>query len=86
MSFKIGDKVMEIKTGDIGVVSDIRPNSFTESAHYVEWETGVSSGENLWIRPEEIKLFEQTKVSDLSGEKIVIAGVTYILMRNADNV
>lgn len=86
MNFKVGDKVVEISSGDIGVIAAIRSNNVSRWAHYVEWETGERSGETLWLHAAELKHLQETNAVDLSGEKIVIAGVTYILMRNADNV
>lgn len=80
MNFNIGDKVVEISSGDIGVVDRIVPTAYCKNAHYVRWETGVEAGANLWVKPEDIKLFIEIDV-DLVGQIVQIAGRTYKLVR-----
>lgn len=80
MNFNIGDKVVEISSGDIGVVQRIEPTAYCKNAHYIHWQTGLEAGSTLWLRPEEIKLYIEIDV-DLVGQTIEIAGRTYKLAR-----
>ena len=73
--FKVGDRVREISTGDIGVIT--RRNNLHDS-WCVKYETGDSEGRELWSWEEELKFISN---DSLNGTEIVIGGVTYILQR-----
>lgn len=68
-TFKIGDKVREISTGDIGVVLD-RPTWLTNSGSImVNWLTGEDAGYNLHIGIDKIELAEAGEVSKEKTEE-----------------
>jgi hypothetical protein len=55
MEFPLGAKVVEIETGDIGIVVPHNEYTFTGNVN-VQWETGSEAGNVLNIDPKSIRL------------------------------
>lgn len=75
--FKVGDRVRDAaRRDDVGVIT--RRASFPDS-WYVKWETGVCTGEELWLEEDEIELVGS---NSLDGSKLTINGITYTLVKD----
>lgn len=60
--FKIGERVVDKSTGDIGVI--VREVEYEENSWYIMWETGKDAGRELWLREEEMA-YATTAVYDV---------------------
>lgn len=61
MIFKIGDRVRDWDTGDIGIVKEEhydRKNPDFQDGWWVLWETGEDAGQLLWLGEFEMDLVE----------------------------
>lgn len=50
MKFNIGDGVVAFEVGEVGIVTEIGPDSVV----YVDWKTGPDRGSNKWILSSEL--------------------------------
>ena len=88
MDFKVGDRVREIKTGDIGVITKIygynlHPHVY--NSWWILWETGSCKGQELHLQEDEIShctVNVEKSPTDLSGSKMTINGITYTLVKD----
>ena len=76
--FKIGDKVVEIKTGDRGTIVEDHPSH--GRGWWVKWETGNDEGEILFLEEYKMEL-DTNAYLDMDDKEITIDGVVYILKR-----
>jgi hypothetical protein len=64
MAFKIGDRVRDRETGDIGIVKKEHynwKNPDFQDGWWVLWETGEFAGQLLWLDEFEMDLVENNE-------------------------
>lgn len=85
-TFKTGDKVRELSTGDIGVVTE-RPSWLTNSGSImVNWLTGDEAGDNLHIGVNQIELVEAGEVSKEKTEEFTAEFTAHTARQITDEV
>lgn len=71
--FNVGDKVVDLNSGDIGTITrrateddpgviDLQCNF--ECCWYVLWETGSESGKELWLPEEDLAIYTPVEVTE----------------------
>jgi hypothetical protein len=57
--FKVGDKIVEIGTGDQGFITEKNYMGVYSDSWWVDWITGVDSGRCYHLREESMKVIEK---------------------------
>lgn len=70
----VGMKVVDVYTGDKGVVTGINPNAdpedtMGETAWWVSWETGTCKGKEYWMVESDLVVFSEYDFEDYPEHK-----------------